>query len=243
MAVTIIGVEGIPEVRPGDSVGRLVADRAELRDGDIVVIAQKVVSKAEGRLRDLREVSPTGDARRLAESLHGDPRLIQVVLDETARVVRAERVLIVETKQGFVCANAGVDHSNVPGESMVSLLPVDADASAAAIREALREATGAECAVIVSDTFGRPWRTGISNVALGVAGMPAAVDHRGRPDDFGVELTATVVAVADEVAAAAELVMGKTARIPAVVVRGYAPGGPHGTGRDLLRPPGEDLFR
>lgn len=239
----IVPVTGLPEVRAGDDLAALIAAGAELRAGDVVVVAQKAVSKAEGRLRDLRDVQVGERARELAARLAADPRMIQVVLDEAVRVVRAERVLIVETRHGFVCANAGVDHSNIAEPDTVALLPLDPDASARALRERLRQLTGAEVAVIVSDTFGRAWRLGIENVALGVAGLPALVDYRGQADDFGRELRATVVAVADELAAAAELVMGKTARVPVALVRGYHAEGPPGTGRDLVRPPEEDLFR
>jgi coenzyme F420-0:L-glutamate ligase/coenzyme F420-1:gamma-L-glutamate ligase len=171
-----------------------------------------------------------------------DPRQVQVVLDESVRVVRAERVIIAETRHGYVCANAGVDHSNVPGD-VVCLLPEDPDASAVALRDRLRALTGRDVAVIVSDTFGRPWRMGIANVALGVAGVAALVDYRGRPDDFGRVMTGTTVAVADELAAAAELEMGKTRRVPAVVIRGFAPAEAPGTGRDLVMPAELDLFR
>lgn len=241
--VSVLPVTGLPEILPGHDLAALLASATPLRQGDILVVAQKVVSKAEGRVRDLARVTPGPDAQRLGRELPGDPRLIQAILDESVRIVRAQRVLIVETRQGFICANAGIDHSNVPGEHMVSLLPADADASAARIRDGLAAAAGVTCGVIVSDTFGRAWRVGICNVALGVAGLPALADHRGRPDDQGQELTATVVAIADELAAAAELVMGKTDRVPAAVIRGFAWPGPPGTGRDLLRPPAEDLFR
>ena len=241
--VEVIGVPGLPEVRPGDDLGELIAVHARLQDQDIVVVAQKIVSKAEGRIRSLREVEPGEAALRYAERLQADPRVVQVILDETVRVVRDERVLIVETRQGYVCANAGVDHSNVPGEDSVTLLPEDSDASASALRRRLEELTGRRLGVIVADTFGRAWRIGITNVALGVSGVAALVDYRGRPDDFGQEMTATVVAVADEIACAAELVMGKTERVPVAVVRGYQAPGPPGRGRELVRPPELDLFR
>jgi coenzyme F420-0:L-glutamate ligase/coenzyme F420-1:gamma-L-glutamate ligase len=239
----VFGVSGLPEVRPGDDLGRLIADQARLRDGDVVVVAQKVVSKAEGRVRDLREVCPGPEALAYARRLDADPRFVQVVLEESVRVVRDERVLIVETHHGFVCANAGVDHSNVPGREMVTLLPQDCDRSAERLCERLVELTGRAVAVVVADTFGRAWRMGIANVALGVAGIPALLDYRGRPDDFGEEMRATVVAVADELAAAAELVMGKVERVPVAVVRGWRPEAPPGTGRDLVRPSELDLFR
>jgi coenzyme F420-0:L-glutamate ligase/coenzyme F420-1:gamma-L-glutamate ligase len=239
----VSGVAGLPEVRPGDDLGALIASCAELRDGDIVVVAQKVVSKAEGQVRSLADVEPGERARSYAVTLGGDARVLQVILDESVRVVRDERVLIVETRHGYVCANAGVDHSNVPGEDCVTLLPEDPDRSAERLRERIAQLSGRRVAVIVADTFGRPWRIGITNVALGVSGVAALVDYRGRPDDFGQELSATVVAVADEIACAAELVMGKTERVPVAVVRGYeAPAAP-GSGRELVRPPELDLFR
>ena len=242
-SVQVIPIEGLPEIQAGDDLAGLVSERSDLRDGDILVVAQKVISKSEGRFRDLKTVEPSAHARELARGMESDPRLVQVVLDESIRVVRSDRVLIVETRHGFVCANAGVDHSNVPGDDNVTLLPVDPDASATALREQIRELAHADVGVVIADTFGRAWRVGIENVALGIAGLPAFVDYRGQPDDWGKELRATLVAVADELAAAAELVMGKTARVPAAVVRGYHPEAPSGRGRDLIRPPEFDLFR
>ena len=240
----LIGVDGLPEVNAGDDLAELIGARVTLMDGDLVIVAQKVVSKAEGRTRDLSTVTASDEAVRLAPGLvaEPDPRFVQVVLDESVRVLRSERVLITETRQGYVCANSGVDHSNIPGSEVVTLLPVDPDASAGRLRDRLREVTGVAAGVIVSDTFGRPWRLGIVNVALGVAGMPALIDLRGGIDDAGKELHATVLAVADEVAAAAGLVMGKTRRTPVVVVRGLELEG-NGSGRDLIRPAAEDLFR
>jgi len=240
----LIGVDGLPEIAAGDDLAQLIGARIRLEAGDIVVVAQKVVSKAEGRTRDLAEVIASDEAVRLAPNLvaQPDPRFVQVVLDESVRVLRTERVLITQTSHGYVCANSGVDHSNIPGSDVVTLLPVDPDASAARLRDRLREFTGVTAGVIVSDTFGRPWRLGIVNVALGVAGMPALIDMRGRIDDAGKELHATVLAVADEVAAAAGLVMGKTGRTPVVVVRGLDLKG-NGSGRELIRPAAEDLFR
>lgn len=244
MTVDLVAVQGLPEVRPGDDLAALIAERAHLLAGDVVVVAQKVVSKSEGRLVETGSVKASEDAVRIAARLvaRPDPRIVQVVLEESVRVLRDERTLITETRQGYVAANAGVDHSNVGGRDRLTLLPLDPDASAERIRSRLGALTGAEVGVIVSDTFGRPWRLGIVNVALGVAGIPALVDLRGTRDDDGQELRATVVAVADEIAAAAGLVMGKTNRTPAVVVRGLGLSG-HGSGRDLIRPAGEDLFR
>jgi coenzyme F420-0:L-glutamate ligase / coenzyme F420-1:gamma-L-glutamate ligase len=241
--VELIAVEGLPEVRPGDDLAPMIAEHAALQDGDILVVAQKVVSKAEGRLVELESVTATEEAKRIAPRLIAapDPRMVQVVLDESVRVLRSDRVLITESRHGFVSANAGVDHSNV-GAGTLALLPDDPDASAQRIRHGLLERTGAQVGVIVSDTFGRPWRLGIVNVALGVAGVPALIDLRGTLDDEGQALHATVLAVADEIAAAAGLVMGKTERTPAVIVRGLALEGT-GSGRELIRPADEDLFR
>jgi coenzyme F420-0:L-glutamate ligase / coenzyme F420-1:gamma-L-glutamate ligase len=240
----LIAVEGLPEVKPGDDLGVLISSRSELKAGDILVVAQKVVSKSEGRLISLRTVKASEDAVRIASDLisEPDPRMVQVVLDESVRVLRSHRVLITETRHGFVCANSGVDHSNIPGDDVLTLLPEDPDASADRLRSSLRELAGVEVGVIVSDTFGRPWRLGIVNVALGIAGLPALVDLRGSVDDAGKALHATVLAVADDIAAAAGLVMGKTARTPAVIVRGLQMHG-SGRGRDLVRPAAEDLFR
>ena len=241
----VLAVEGLPEVHPGDDLGQLIASRASFENGDVVVVAQKVVSKAEGRFRRLSDVTAGDEARRIAPQLIAapDPRVVQVVLDESVRVLRSERVLITETRHGFVCANAGVDHSNVPGDDVVLLLPEDPDASALRLRDRLSELAGAKVAVIISDTFGRPWRVGIVNVALGVAGAPSVIDLRGTADDVGKDLRATVLAVADDIAAAAGLVMGKKRRTPVVIVRGFERGGRSGVGADLIRPAAEDLFR
>ena len=242
MTVELIPVEGLPEVRPGDDLGELIAEHSSLQAGDVLVVAQKVVSKSEGRIVRLEDVTAGEEAKKIAPRLIAkpDPRMVQVVLDESVRVLRADRVLITETRHGFVCANAGVDHSNV-GHGALTLLPLDPDASANRLCGRLRDLR-AEVGVIVSDTFGRPWRLGIVNVALGVAGLPAVVDLRGTRDDTGEPLHATVIAFADEIAAAAGLVMRKTARTPAVVVRGLSVEG-SGSGRELIRPPAEDLFR
>ncbi len=240
----LIAVEGLPEVRPGDDLGELISSRSKLETGDVLVVAQKVVSKSEGRLVSLRTVTASEEAVRIASRLVAspDPRMVQVVLDESVRVIRSERALITETRQGFVCANAGVDHSNVPGDDELTLLPEDPDASANRLRNRLSELAHVTVGVIVSDTFGRPWRLGIVNVALGVAGLPALLDLRGSLDDEGKPLQATVLAPADELAAAAGLVMGKTNRAPVVIIRGLALHG-SGRGRDLVRPAAEDLFR
>jgi coenzyme F420-0:L-glutamate ligase / coenzyme F420-1:gamma-L-glutamate ligase len=241
--VELMGVEGLPEVRPGDDLGELIAAHASLRDGDLLVVAQKVVSKSEGRVVRLEDVTAGAQARRIAPNLvaRPDPRMVQVVLEESVRLIRSERVLITETRHGYVCANAGVDHSNV-GAGLLTLLPVDPDASARRLRQRLQELAGVEVGVVISDTFGRPWRLGIVNVAIGIAGLPAAIDLRGTPDDAGEPLHATVLAIADDIASSAGLVMGKTERTPAVIARGLGLQG-SGSGRDLIRPPSEDLFR
>jgi coenzyme F420-0:L-glutamate ligase / coenzyme F420-1:gamma-L-glutamate ligase len=243
-SLELIAVEGLPEVRPGDDLGELISSRSTLKQGDILVVAQKVVSKSEGRLISLKSVTPSDEAVRIASDLVADPdpRMVQVILDESVRVLRSHRVLITETRHGFVCANGGVDHSNVSGVDELSLLPVDPDASADRLRRRLRELSGVEVGVIVSDTFGRPWRLGIVNVALGVAGLPASIDLRGTPDDAGKPLHATVLAVADDIAAASGLIMGKTNRTPTVIVRGLQMRG-EGRGSELIRPAAEDLFR
>jgi coenzyme F420-0:L-glutamate ligase / coenzyme F420-1:gamma-L-glutamate ligase len=244
VTLELIAVEGLPEVRPGDDLGELISSRSTLEAGDILVVAQKVVSKAEGRMVSLNAVTATDEAVRIASGLiaNPDPRMVQVVLDESVRVLRSERVLITETRHGFVCANGGVDHSNVPGADEVTVLPKDPDASAERLRASLRELVGVDVGVVVSDTFGRPWRLGIVNVALGIAGLPAMLDLRGTLDDTGKPLRATMLAIADDIAAAAGLVMGKTTRAPAVIVRGLQLQG-SGTGRQLVRPAAEDLFR
>jgi coenzyme F420-0:L-glutamate ligase/coenzyme F420-1:gamma-L-glutamate ligase len=248
----IVAVRGLPEISEGDPLGVLIAralaaaDLA-LADDDVVCVSQKVVSKAEGRVRRLGQVEPGAEATRLAEELGKDPRLVELVLSESARVVRAERgVLITETSQGWVCANAGIDSSNVPGSDAVALLPLDADESARRLRAELGEAGGARPAVVVSDSFGRPWRHGQTEVAIGCAGLAPLDDWRGRTDATGRELAATEIAMADELAAAADLARDKASGIPVVVIRGA---GRHRTDADgpgaaaLRRGAADDLFR
>jgi coenzyme F420-0:L-glutamate ligase/coenzyme F420-1:gamma-L-glutamate ligase len=240
----LFAVEGLPEVHPGDDLGDLISSRATLKAADVLVVAQKVVSKSEGKLRSLATVEASDEAKRIAAQLINlpDPRLVQVVLDESVRVLRSQRVLITETRHGFVCANSGVDQSNVGEPDVVTLLPDDPDASARRIRQRIHDSAGVDVGVIVSDTFGRPWRLGIVNVALGVAGLPALIDLRGTPDDAGKDMHATVLAIADDLASAAGLVMRKTARAPVIVIRGLELVG-DGSGRDLMRPAAEDVFR
>ena len=241
MTVTIWPVEGLPEIRERDDLGALIAGRAELQDGDVLVVAQKAVSKAEGRTVRLAEIEASAEARELAAD--HDPRQLEVILREAARLVRTRPPLVIaETRHGFVCASAGVDASNAPERDMVVLLPEDPDASAARIREGVSARTGAEVGVIVSDSFGRAWRQGTTDVAIGVAGVRPLLDLKGLRDATGYELHATVIAVADELAGAAELVMGKTAGVPAAVIRGVDVLG-EGSARELVMPPDRDLFR
>jgi coenzyme F420-0:L-glutamate ligase / coenzyme F420-1:gamma-L-glutamate ligase len=233
--LTILPIEGIPEVREGDDLAALLQGAAEVEEGDIVVVAQKVVSKAEGRVVQIDDVVASERAKELAAD--HDPRELEVILGEAVRIVRARPPLVIaETRHGFVCASAGVDHSNAAGLGTVVLLPVDPDESARRLHERLG------VAVIVSDSFGRPFRQGTTDVAIGVSGLTPLLDLRGVHDAAGYELRTTTIAVADEIAAAAELVMGKTAGIPAVIVRGLDLRG-EGSARDLVMPAERDLFR
>jgi len=246
MTVEITGVEGIGEIAPGTDIAALIADASRdrpLMDGDVVVVTHKIVSKSEGQLIDLRTITPSALAVKIAEQFGKDARQVDVVLRESARIVRMERgIIICETRHGLICANAGVDASNVAKET-VCLLPREPDASAARIRAGLRERTGADVAVIISDSFGRPWRNGIINIAIGVAGMLPLADYRGQTDPAGYDLRVTVMAVADELAGAAELVMGKIDMVPVAVIRGFAYDRGNGTGHDLIMDPAKDLFR
>jgi coenzyme F420-0:L-glutamate ligase / coenzyme F420-1:gamma-L-glutamate ligase len=244
----VIGIEGIGEVRPGDDIARLVLDaaarqRTPVAGGDVLVLSQKIVSKSEGRLLNLTEVTPSTMATTFATELGRDPRLIEVILRESRRVVRMDRgVLVTETRHGWVCANAGVDQSNVDAE-MVALLPADPDRSARAFRDAVRAQARAEIHVIVADTFGRPWREGLVNIAIGVAGFAPLRSYLGERDPAGRPLQATILAIADELAAAAEPVMGKLDRIPAAIVRGLPLAPSEEGSKALLRDPARDLFR
>lgn len=234
-------MHGLPEVVEGADLGGLIAGAAELQHDDVVVVAQKAVSKAEGRVVSLEDVEPSERARELAGD--GDPRKLEVVLREAVRILRSRPPLVVaETRHGFVCASAGVDASNAPAQGMLVLLPEDPDASAQRIRGRIRERTGREVGVVISDSFGRPWRNGIADAAIGVAGLRPLLDLRGQRDAAGYELHATVVAVADEIAAAADLARGKTEGVPVVVVRGLSLAG-EGSARELVMPPERDLFR
>jgi coenzyme F420-0:L-glutamate ligase/coenzyme F420-1:gamma-L-glutamate ligase len=239
--ISILPVGGLPEIGEGDDLAGLIAERAELEDRDVLVVAQKAVSKAEGRVVRLGEIEPSERARELAADR--DPRQLEVILREAVRLVRVRPPLVIaETRHGFVCASAGVDASNAPERESVVLLPIDPDASAARLRERLLELTGLEVGVIVSDSFGRPWRQGTTDVAIGVAGIRPMLDLKGVRDRVGYELHATVIAVADELAGAAELVFGKTKGVPAAVIRGVDVGG-EGSAHELVMPPKRDLFR
>lgn len=245
----LLGLEQIGEIQAGDSLGQSIVDACSRQgiqfvDNDVFVVAQKIVSKAEGRIVNLKDIEPSDRAKTLARELDKEPSLVEVILSESRTIVRSGgRALIVETKHGFICANAGVDQSNV-GLKQVSLLPEDPDRSARAVREEIYKLTGKRPAVIVSDSFGRAWRLGTVDVAIGIAGMSAIKDERGMHDRHGYQLKAAVAAVADEIAAAAELVMGKRDSVPVVLVRGFETEYKEdGSARELLRPQAEDLFR
>jgi coenzyme F420-0:L-glutamate ligase/coenzyme F420-1:gamma-L-glutamate ligase len=247
-AVSIYPVPGLPEITKGTSLPALIVAGIarlgmSLESGDVVVITQKVVSKAEGRVVSLGRVHPSAKATEIGHRIGFDPRHVEVVLSESVRVVReAPRVLITETRQGFICANAGVDRSNTGGNDLVVLLPEHPDESARRLRETLLELSGASVGVVISDSFGRPWREGQVNVAIGAAGVVAMRDYRGRQDADGYELQGTELAVVDELASAAELVMGKLDRVPVALIRGAAVAG-DGSVQALLRDPATDLFR
>ncbi|HEY8791540.1 MAG TPA: coenzyme F420-0:L-glutamate ligase [Gaiellaceae bacterium] len=238
----IIPVTGLPEIEEGDDLAELVAAKVELEDGDVVVLAQKIVSKSEGRIIALAGIEPSHRAREIAGD-DEDPRRVEVILREAARVVRVRPPLVIaETTHGFICASAGVDASNAPEPDTLVLLPHDPDASAQQIRDRLRGLTGREVAVLVTDSFGRPWRQGTIDVALGAAGLEVLRDLRGTRDRVGYELHSTMIATGDEIASAAELVMGKADGVPAAVVRGLEVAG-DGQARDLVIPEERDLFR
>jgi coenzyme F420-0:L-glutamate ligase / coenzyme F420-1:gamma-L-glutamate ligase len=254
-SISVTAIEGLPEVAPGDDLANLVATAitdarnpvTQIKDTDVLVIAHKVVSKSEGRIRHLSEIQPGSRARELADVLGKDPRHVQIVLDESREVLRAAHgVLICVTHHGFICANAGVDASNVPGEDAVVMLPRDPDASARSLRASIRNLTNATPAILITDSFGRAWRHGQVDVVIGCAGLAPLEDWRGRTDAVGRELKATWIAVADELAAAADLARTKDGALPVIVVRGT---GRHVSPEDgpgaaaLIRPESEDLFR
>jgi coenzyme F420-0:L-glutamate ligase/coenzyme F420-1:gamma-L-glutamate ligase len=247
--VRIIGVPGLPVIVPGTDLVALICEAAvqaglSFEPDDVLVVTQKIVSKAEGALVDLAQVDPSPLAQRFAKQWDKDARLVEVVLRQSRRIVKMDRgVLITETHHGFICANAGVDQSNIEGQDIVAVLPPDPDASARAIRQGLHERLGVALAVIISDTFGRPWRDGLVNVAIGLAGMTAIRDYTGLRDAQGYELKVTALAIADELAAAAELVMNKLDNVPVAIVRGYDYPRGEGSLAQLIRLPERDLFR
>ena len=238
--LTIFPVRDLPELREGDDLARLITERAELEDGDILVVAQKAISKIEGRIVQLDDVEPSARARELAGD--GDARRIEVILGEAKRVLRTrDSLLITETHHGFICASSGVDASNAPEPGTLVLLPVDPDASAERLRARLRDLTGSNVGILVSDSFGRPWRQGTTDVAIGAAGVEVLRDLKGARDPNGYELRSTVIALADEIAGAAELVMGKLDRVPVAILRGLDASG-DGRAQDLVMPAERNLF-
>jgi len=246
--VSLIRLPGLPEIRRGDDLSQQIANaarkaRIHFENGDILVVAQKIISKAEGAVVRLSTIEPSQQAQAIAERQKKDARLIEVILQESRRLVRTDPVLIAETRHGYVCANAGVDHSNVPGDEAVTLLPRDPDRSAKNLAAALRKRTRKRIAVIISDTFGRPWRLGLTDVAIGASGVPVLHDLRGTRDRDGKPLTATVLAVADELAAAAGLLMAKSEGFPVVLIRGYRYKPSSEPAARIIRPANEDLFR
>jgi coenzyme F420-0:L-glutamate ligase/coenzyme F420-1:gamma-L-glutamate ligase len=246
--IQLISLPGLPEIRKGDDLARMIFQAAisagiAFEKNDVVVVAQKIVSKAEGCVVQLSSVKPSPNARKLAAALKKDPRFIELILRQTRRIVRSEHVLIVETHHGFVCANGGVDRSNVPGCDSVAVLPKDPDKSARNLAAALKKLSGKTVAVILSDTFGRPWRLGLTNVAIGAAGIPVLRDLRGQRDRNRKRLHATILAVADEIATAAGLLMGKSDGTPVVIVRNYSYRPRNDRAARIVRPPDEDLFR
>jgi coenzyme F420-0:L-glutamate ligase/coenzyme F420-1:gamma-L-glutamate ligase len=239
---SVVAVTGLPELHEGDDLAALIVERVELEDADVVVVAQKAVSKLEGRVVRLDAIEPSQRAHEIAGE-DGDPRRIEAILREAREVVRVRAPLVIcETRHGFICASAGVDTSNAPEPGMLVLLPLDPDASARRLREALHERTGREVGVVVTDSFGRPWRQGTTDVAIGAAGVEVLRDLAGRRDPAGHELRATVIAVADEIAAAAELAMGKLDRVPVAILRGLEVAG-EGRATDIPVPAERDLFR
>jgi coenzyme F420-0:L-glutamate ligase/coenzyme F420-1:gamma-L-glutamate ligase len=247
--IQIVGLHKIPLIKVGDNVADCIVKAAKeeeisIQNQDVVVIAQKIVSKAEGGIISLKSITPSATAEQIAKGSGKDPRHVEAILQQTSKIIRRKDAhLIVETKHGFVCANAGVDRSNVEDQDSITILPQDADQSARKIRDRIRETTGADVGVIISDTFGRAWRIGQVNVAIGVDGLQPTIDYRGQKDMFGYILNVTQMAIADELASAAELVMRKSDGVPVAIIRGveYSPG--KGSSKELIRPEEEDLFR
>jgi len=249
MSVSIIGIQGIPNIQKGDDLAQIIVDRVKrqketIKDHDILVISQKVVSKAEGQIIQLDAIQPSVFSRQIAKELQRDPRHVEVILNESKKIIRMRSGhLITETRHGFICANSGVDQSNIGKKNSVTLLPKNPDASANLIRKKIHQLTGKNVPVIITDTFGRAWRMGQVNFAIGVSGIKPVHDYRGKRDMYRRVLHVTEIASADELASAGELVMNKSDRIPAAIIRGYRYRFGHGSGKDLLRPEDKDLFR
>ncbi|MGQ9721484.1 MAG: coenzyme F420-0:L-glutamate ligase [Candidatus Jordarchaeum sp.] len=247
--IQIFGVKGIPTIREGDNIAKIIVDAAkiqgvEIKNKDVLVIAQSIVSRAEGSVADLNKVVPSDFAIRTAKRFEKDPRQVEVILREAKQIIRMEYAIITETKHGFICANSGVDKSNMPGETFVSLLPKDPVKSAREIRAELEKLTGVKVAVIISDTHGRPFREGAINVAVGVSGMKPLWDRRGEVDLFGYKLKSTIVGISDQLASAAGLVMGEANEgIPVVIIRGFNYIEGEGSVKDLIMDPAKDMFR
>jgi coenzyme F420-0:L-glutamate ligase/coenzyme F420-1:gamma-L-glutamate ligase len=247
--ISIIGLENIREVCEGDDIANLISEAAKkqeivIENNDIIIVTHKIVSKSEGRIIDLNNIRTSSFAEELSKQLKKDPRLVEVILGETRRIVKMwNKHLITETHHGFVCPNGGIDESNIKGNDKVVLLPRDPDDSAKKIMDRIKELTGSKVAVIITDTFGRPWRRGQINVAIGTAGIAPLMDYRGSKDAYGRMLKVTNIAIADELAASGELVMNKTDNIPVAIVKGYITYKEKGTGKDIIRPSSEDLFR
>lgn len=252
--IRLIPLPGIPEIREGDDLAAILRDALSsngisLEEDDIIVVAQKIISKAEGRIVDLNDVVPSNFSNSLSKEISKDPRLVEVILSETTKIIKMDQRkpekgrLIVETRGGIISANAGVDASNVSGGDRVTLLPLDSDESARRLSKGLKSKSGKETAVIITDTVGRPWRNGLVDIAIGCAGIKALKDYRGERDSMGLELIATEMAVADQVATAAGLLMEKAGSIPVVIVRGFSFDVDDSGAKDLIRPAEDDLFR
>lgn len=249
MSISIIGVQGIPDIQKGDDLAGIIVEKVRrqketIKDHDILVISQKVVSKSEGQIIQLDSIRSSDFSRQIAIELQRDPRHVEVILNESKKIIRMRAGhLITETKHGFICANSGVDQSNIGKRNSVTLLPKKPDASADLIRKKIHQLTGKKVPIIITDTFGRAWRMGQVNFAIGVSGIKPIHDYRGKKDMYRRILHVTEIAVADELASAGELVMNKSDRIPVAIIRGYSYRYGRGSGKDLLRPEDKDLFR
>ena len=252
--ISLIPIEGIPEINPGDDlvgiiISTLKSSGVDIEEGDILVLAQKIISKAENRIVDLDKVQPSPYAHTLSKEVSKDPRLIEVILSETTKIIKMDQRkpekgrLIVETRGGVISANAGVDASNVSGGNMVTLLPIDSDKSADDLAKGFKDTLGMDLAIIITDTVGRPWRDGLVDIAIGCSGIKALKDYRGETDSKGFELNATVMAIADEIASAAGLLMEKADSVPLIIVRGYEFERSGNGAKELIRDPEDDLFR